>query len=346
VLHTIVCMKVLRIQTYVLVLIFCLTALVTMSLSGIHRQTGQAAIACPEPGPAFGTPAAAASTDSYSDKQWAILKIMAPQAWQVTSGDASVVIAVLDTGIDRGHEDLAGKVIAEVNFADSPVASDIYGHGTHVAGIIAAKANNGFGIAGLAYNCCLMNVKIADEAGRCTASSVAKGIVWAVENGAKVINMSLFITEPSSVLEDAIDYAWSNGAVVVCAAGNHTGTRPVYPAYYTDCLAVAATDTNDCLAPWSGYGEWVDVAAPGVNIYSTLPINDYGYKSGTSMAAAYVSGMAGLLFTVVSDANRNGFVNDEVRAAIENSCDKLDIRGIGTGRVNAFEAVNQLSAPK
>jgi thermitase len=109
---------------------------------------------------------------------------------------------------------------------------------------------------------------------------------------------------------------------------------------------VAATDTNDCVAPWSGYGEWVDVAAPGVNIYSTLPINDYGYKSGTSMAAAYVSGMAGLLFTVVSDANRNGFVNDEVRAVIENSCDKLDIRGIGTGRVNAFEAVNQLSAPK
>lgn len=328
------------------ILAICLLTQLVVTLVDSHHDMGRVAVVYSKPEPVYCEPVTVASNDSYLDEQRVMAEITVPQAWQVTSGDASVVIAVLDTGIDRGHEDLAGKVITEVNFADSPVASDIYGHGTHVAGIIAAKANNGFGIAGLAYNCCLMNVKVADEAGRCTASSVAKGIVWAVENGAKVINISLFINEPSSVLEDAIDYAWSNGAVVVCAAGNHAGTRPAYPAYYTNCLAVAATDANDFVASWSGYGDWVDVVAPGVNIYSTLPVNGYGYKSGTSMAAAYVSGMAGLLFTVVSDANRNGFVNDEVRKAIETNCDELGIKGIGKGRINALEAVTYALSSK
>lgn len=285
-----------------------------------------------------------ALNDSDFNKQWAIPMIGVPEAWQLTSGGASVVVAVLDTGIAKGHEDLVGKVIAEVNLADSPTAYDIFGHGTHIAGIIAANGDNGIGIAGVAPNVRLLSVKVADEGGRCDSSSVAKGIVWAVDHGARVINMSLITTQPSPELQDAVDYAWGKGAVMVAAAGNDLAARMAYPAGCPNCLAVAATDPSDSVAPWSVQGDWVDVAAPGVGIYSTLPFGDYGYKSGTSMAAAYVSGVAALLFSVASDHSGNGLMNDEVRQAIEVSCDELGTGSVGSGRINAFEAVNQLLA--
>jgi thermitase len=283
--------------------------------------------------------------DDYSGRQWAIPKIMAPEAWKVTAGKPDIVIAVLDTGIDKKQKDLAGKVTAEVNFTDSPTTDDVYGHGTHVAGIIAAWAGSGAGVDGLAPNCRLMNVKVADDQGRFDSSVVAKGINWAVDHGANVINMSLVSTEPSPALERAIDYAWDKGVVVVAAAGNLVGNKLVYPAYYSNCIAVAATDSNDCVASWSSKGGWVDVAAPGVDIYSTLPENKYGYKSGTSMAAAHVSGLAGLLFTLESDRNGNGLVNDEVRAAIENGCDGLNIASV-KGRINAYYAVTSALTSK
>ncbi len=279
-----------------------------------------------------------ASTSDYSGRQWAIPKIMAPEAWKLTAGKPSIVIAVLDTGIDKKQKDLVGKVTAEVNFTNSPTTDDIYGHGTHVAGIIAAWAGTGTGVDGLAPDCRLMNVKVADDQGRFDSSVAAKGINWAVDHGANVINMSLVSTEPSLTLERAIDYAWSKGVVIVAAAGNLVGDKIVYPAYYSNCIAVAATDSNDCVASWSSQGSWVDVAAPGVDIYSTLPENEYGYKSGTSMAAAYVSGLAGLLFTLESDKDGNGVINDEVRAAIENGCDGLNIAAV-KGRINAYHAV-------
>jgi thermitase len=207
--------------------------------------------------------------------------------------------------------------VAEVNLTDSPTPSDAYGHGTHIAGIIAASGNNGIGIAGVAPQCRLMNVKVADDKGRCQASAVAEGIIWAVDNGANVINISIELREPSAELEDAVNYAWSQGAVIIAAAGNDGSQSPVYPAYYENCLAVAATKQDGTLAPLSNHGDWVDAAAPGFNIYSTLPQNGYGYKTGTSFATAYVSGLAALLFNVVSDSNGDGRLNDEVRAAIE-----------------------------
>jgi thermitase len=312
---------------------------------GTEAMTGSVAVIASQTEPASYESAIASSNDDYSGRQWAIPKTEVPQAWEVTSGKASVVIAILDTGIDKGHEDLAGKVIAEVNFTDSPTTNDIYGHGTHVAGIIAAAANNGAGIAGVAYDCRLMNVKVADDSGMFYGSVAARGVRWAVEHGADVINMSLFSIQPSQALEEAIDYAWSRGVVVVAAAGNGIGTKPAYPAYYSNCLAVVATDEDDCVASWSSWSDWVDVAAPGVDIYSTLPGNQYGNKSGTSMAAAHVSGLAGLLFALKSDGNSNGFVNDEVRADIEGCCDAVDIGGV-KGRINAFHAVNKALASK
>jgi thermitase len=284
-------------------------------------------------------------SNDNSNRQWAITKIMAPQAWQVTAGEPDILIAVLDTGIDKDQKNLSGKVIAEVNFTDTDTSADVYGHGTHIAGVISAGANNSAGIDGLAPDCRLLNVKVADDQGRFDSKVAARGVVWAVDHGAKVINMSLVTYEPSSALEDAINYAWSRGAVIVAAAGNLAGDKIVYPAYYSRCIAVAATDSNDCVVSWSSQGEWVDVAAPGVDIYSTLPANKYGYKSGTSMAAAHVSGVAGLLFALEEDKDGNGLINDEVRAALENGCDGLDISAL-KGRINAYHAVSSALTSK
>jgi len=283
-----------------------------------------------------------APNDSYFDKQWALGKIQALEAWQVTSGSQDVLIAILDTGIDPNHEDLEGKVVAEVNFTDSPTADDIHGHGTHIAGIIAANSNNGIGITGMAPDAQLMNVKVADDKGRCQPSVVVQGIIWAVNNGASVINISIEIREASPELEDAVNYAWSQGVIIITAAGNDGSQSPIYPAYYENSIAVAATRENDTLAPLSNYGDWVNVAAPGFNIYSTLPDDGYGYKTGTSFAAPYVSGLATLLFSVVTDTNGDGKLNDEVRAVIEAGGQELNIYGVGYGRINAVNSLAEI----
>jgi len=268
--------------------------------------------------------------DSYVSERWGVDKIEAPQAWQITRGDEAVIVAVLDTGIDRDNRDLADMVVAEVNFTDSPTSDDLYGHGTHMAGTIAA----------IAPECRLMNVKVADDRGKCEPSVVARGIVWAVDHGAKVINLSLAMVG-SPELEEAVNYAWSQGAILIAAAGNKGTSVPSYPAYYDNCVAVAGTNENNSLALLSSYGDWVDAAAPGFNIYSELPENQYGYKTGTSAAGAHVSGVAALVFSVAQDNNGNGMTNDEVRWAIEDSCTPIAVDGVGQGLVNAFEAVTK-----
>ena len=268
--------------------------------------------------------------DSYLAERWGITKIEAPQAWQITRGDQLIIVAVLDTGINKDNQNLAERVMADVNFTNSPTGDDLYGHGTHMAGTIAA----------IAPECQLMNVKVADDMGRCEPSVVARGIIWAVDHGAKVINISLAM-QASPDLVEAVNYAWSQGAIIIAAAGNKGGSEPSYPAYYVNCLAVAGTNENNSLALLSSYGDWVDVAAPGFNIYSELPQNQYGYKTGTSAAAAHVSGVAALVLSVAEDSNTNGTVNDEVRWAIENSCTPIDADGVGNGLVNAFQAVTE-----
>jgi thermitase len=280
--------------------------------------------------------------DPYFGQQWGLTKVEAPQAWDVTAGSSSINIAILDTGVDLDHPDLAAKLISNINFTTSATVDDVYGHGTHVAGIAAAITNNGIGVAGLGYTSTIMNVKVLGDSGSGYYSWIVWGIVWAVDNGAEVINMSLGGSSSSSALEEAINYAWSKGVVVVAAAGNSGSTSPSYPAYYTNCIAVAGTDSLDRLAAWSNYGDWVDVAAPGVNIYSTLKDDGYGYKSGTSMASPHVAGLAGLVFTTVSDANCDGNLNDEVRSRIEANCDDIGLSGIGYGRINAAQAVGSV----
>jgi len=268
--------------------------------------------------------------DSCLAERWGVSKIEAPQAWQITRGDESVTVAVLDTGINKDNQNLANRVVTEVNLTDSSTSDDVYGHGTHMAGTVAA----------IAPECRLMNVKVADDRGKCEPSVVARGIVWAVDHGAEVINLSLAMGASSS-LEEAVNYAWSQGTILIAAAGNKGTSEPSYPAYYDNCLAVAGTNENNSLALLSSYGDWVDVAGPGFNIYSELPENQYGYKTGTSAAGAHVSGVAALIFSVAEDTNGNGMVNDEVRWAIENCCTAIGVDGVGQGLVNAFEAVTK-----
>jgi thermitase len=270
--------------------------------------------------------------------QWGLANIHASDAWNITTGSSAVTIAVLDTGIDSSHGDLSGKVTSAVNFSSSSTALDIYGHGTHVAGIAAAATNNSLGVAGLGYNSTLMNVKVMGDDGSGDYAALIQGITWAADHGAKVINMSLGGTSASASLENAINYAWNKGVVVVAAAGNNANSTPFYPAYYSNVIAVAATDQYDQRAVFSNYGDWVDVGAPGRNIYSTIPSNSYQYMSGTSMASPMVAGLSALVMTTISDTNLNGQTNDEARTCILNGAERT-VSGIGSGRINAYNAV-------
>jgi len=286
---------------------------------------------------AFGTP-----NDTYFPTQWGLTQIDAPNAWNVTTSLSDVKIAILDTGVDRNHEDLAIKIAASKNFTKSRTVDDLYGHGTHVAGIAAAVTNNAKGVAGVGYNCRIMNGKVLNDSGVGYNSWIANGITWAANNGAKVINLSLGGSYPSVTLENAVNYAWGKGVVVVAAAGNGGSTAASYPAYYNNCIAVSATDSNDTKASWSNYGSWVDVAAPGVNIFSTLPnhknristILNYGKLSGTSMATPFVAGEAALIWST-----SYGTSNNSVRNRIENTAVNPDGTGSTYGRINAFSAV-------
>ncbi len=265
----------------------------------------------------------------------------------MTSGSAGIKIAILDMGIDQSHEDLAGKIVQNANFSTSNTVDDFYGHGTHVAGTAAAISDNGLGVAGTCPACSLMNVKVLTDNGTGNWADVADGIVWATDNGADVINMSIGDTVESSVIEDAINYAWANGVVVVAAAGNNGQSEPFYPASYENVIAMAATTEDDTKAGFSQFGSWVDVAAPGAGILSTAPDHfsllffvpvSYGTLSGTSMASPHVAGLAGLIWsTGLCGTNDNACVRDRIESRAE------PIAGTGQfwtyGRVNALHSV-------
>ena len=294
--------------------------------------------------------------------QWAWAKVNAYAAWDVTTGSTAVKVAVVDTGIDvgdpnywfpdyTGHEDIVSCQSPIIkSFISGESGNDDFGHGTHVAGTIGACTNNGTGVAGANWAVQLMGVKVLDWSGSGTVSGVSQGIRWSADNGAKVINLSLGGGR-SKTLERAVNYAWNRGAVLACAAGNDGTTQQMYPAAYANCIAVAATDENDVKASFSNHGaDWVDVAAPGVRILSTVQDDFnwcslcylYGYSpyydalSGTSMAAPHVAGLAALIW-----ARGSCTTNACVRGKIESTTDPIS--GTGTywkyGRVNYYNAV-------
>ena len=288
------------------------------------------------------------SSHSGAVSQWAWAKIQAYQAWDVTTGSASAKIAVVDTGIDNANPDLPAVVLQKDFINNDNNAEDDNGHGTHVAGTIGARTNNGSGVAGMNWNVSLMAAKVLNNTGSGAYSAVANGITWAADNGAKVINLSLG-GPASTLLQNAITYAWNKGAVLACAAGNSGSSAKSYPGAYTQCIAVAATDQNDAKASFSNYGnKWVDVAAPGVAILSTTPDTSvylntqYGYYknfdalNGTSMATPHVAGLAGLVW-----AKGACTTNTCVRNKIESTADKISGTGKywAYGRINAYNAV-------
>ncbi|MBJ6363125.1 S8 family peptidase [Paenibacillus sp. GCM10012307] len=232
----------------------------------------------------------------YSQYQWNLPSIETEKGWNVERGTNEIVVAVLDTGVQADHPDLKGQLMEGINIVDKNAKpDDDVGHGTHVSGIIAAVVNNGEGVAGLSWYNKVLPVKVLDASGAGTTYSVAEGIIWATDHGAKVINMSLGNYASAEFLHDAIKYAYDHDVVLVAASGNDNTDRPGYPAAYPEVFAVAATDTNGQRASFSNYGDYIDVAAPGASIASTYPGSQYAALSGTSMASPHVAALAALI---------------------------------------------------
>ncbi|WP_404350974.1 S8 family peptidase [Sutcliffiella horikoshii] len=235
---------------------------------------------------------------------------------------SGVKVAVLDTGIDASHEDL--NVVGGASFvSEEPDAlTDGNGHGTHVAGTIAA-VNNNTGVLGVAYDVDLYAVKVLSGAGSGTLAGIAQGIEWAIDNDMDVINMSLGGSTGSSTLKQASDNAYNRGIVVVAAAGNSGSFFGLintigYPARYDSVIAVGAVDSNNNRASFSSVGSQLEVMAPGVSINSTLPGNQYGELNGTSMASPHVAGAAALLL-----AQNPNLTNVEVRERLRSTATNL-----------------------
>lgn len=274
--------------------------------------------------PNYVTTASFVPNDPYYVYQWHFVKIQMEQAWDISTG-AGVTVAVIDTGIAYENylgfqkaPDLAGTTFTSgYDFVNNDAhPNDDEGHGTHVCGTIAQTTNNGIGVAGIAFNAIIMPVKALDSNGVGYYSWLIDGIIWAVDHGAKIINMSLGGTADSSALEDAVDYAYNNGVALVAAAGNSGTADMDYPARYTHVISVGAIRYDETRSYYSNYGSRLDFVAPGGDItvdqnsdgyadgvlqqtFATGDPTDFAYyfSQGTSMAAPHVSGLAALLYS-------------------------------------------------
>lgn len=261
--------------------------------------------------------------DTRWANQWNLVKIGMPGAWDISKGSAAVTIAILDSGIALSHEDLIGR------YSGSPAADD-YGHGTQVAGIAGAATGNAKGIAGVCQLCTLSSYKVLDSTGSGSDSAVANAIVLAADAGAKVINMSLGAYASSQTTQDAVNYAWGKGAVLVGAAGNDATSTQFYPAAYANVISVGGTDSTDLKTTTTNFGPWVKVVAPGQSIAVPTMAGSYTLASGTSMAAPHVAGLAGLLFSASP-----GITNQQVVSVILAGVDQVS----GGPRINACKAL-------
>jgi subtilisin family serine protease len=292
----------------------------------------------------------AVPNDTNYGSQWHYPKIGLPAAWDVTTGSASVIVAVVDTGVELTDPELDSKITSGANagydFANSDTdPTDDHGHGTHVAGTIAAETNNATGVAGVCWACKIMPVKVLDNTGNGSTLDVAAGIDWARTHGAKVVNLSLGSLQSSVTLQTAVNNASNAGLVVVGAAGNNAGNADtsddtvMFPGAYPNAIGVGATDSSDVRASFSNYGPELDVMAPGVSILSTVMGAGYGSWSGTSMATPHVSGAAALLASAgITDPAT-------IRARLTSTAADLGAPGFdnlyGYGRINVNYALDQ-----
>ena len=309
--------------------------------------------------------------DPQFASQWGLTSINCPPAWDITTGDPGVTVAVVDTGVDLTHPELAALLLAGQDLVDFPVGStpqpgwvfegdytgvdadptDEVGHGTHVAGTICCASNNAVGVAGVSWNVRLMPVRVLARArevatgrisGLGSAANIAAGIRWAVDHGARIISMSLGGYGDTTVEREAVAYAVSHNVVVVAAMGNDNTTNPSYPAAYPGVIAVAATDSADRRASFSNRGPHCAVSAPGVGVLSTFMGGGYATMSGTSMATPHVSGVAALILSRNSSltADRVGnIIRTTARALRDNPTDPVPNDSYGSGLVQADAAV-------
>jgi len=315
-------------------------------------------------------PTDTAPNDPHFSDQWGLAQIEGPAAWDVSTGSSAVPIAIVDSGIEATHPDLAGQMWVNpgeiagngldddnngyiddvtgwdfVNADNDP--ADDHGHGTQVAGVAAAGTDNGQGIAGVCWHCKLMPVKVMQASGVANYSDIAAGVLYAAQKGAKVINISLGGYSNSAALQAAVQTATETyGSLVIAGAGNDNLSTPFYPAAYESVLAVAGTDQSDAKAGLSNYGDWIGIAAPAVMITTTFQGGDYGAVDGTSYAAPFVAGVAGLL----RSQNLTWSANT-AQAQILHTADEIDSLNpgyeglLGTGRVNANSALNTSAQP-
>ena len=288
--------------------------------------------------------------DPLLSQQWWLSKVKAQMGWAQTPGSSEVVIAVIDSGVDYTHVDLGGgKSLTDkdkdyVNNDDD--AQDDNGHGTHVAGIAAAKMNNGQGIAGICPNCRILPVKTQGAGGQGSFGDVSAAIRYSADAGASVINMSLGAQVCTAELAEAVNYAYDKGVVMVAAAGNACPVRVAlgvesfdvnYPARFGRVIAVGATTPSDQRANFSSFGPELDIAAPGTSILSTYPNNGYKRLDGTSMASPIVAGASGLLLSKDSS-----LTPAQVQQILETSAD--DIAGTGWDETTGWGRLNLQSA--
>ena len=289
-------------------------------------------------------------SDQRSKDQQGLAVANLAKAWDITFGDPKVIIAVIDTGIDLGHPDLKNKLVPGYNIitqGKTPPKDD-NGHGTHASGIAGAETNNKIGIAGTAPNCKIMPIKALDAKGSGDIYNVALGVIWAVDHGARVLNMSLGGPN-NETLKRAIEYALAKNVVVVTAMGNDGKNVKAYPAAFPGVISVGSIDFNRSRSDFSNYGDWITVTAPGSQIMSTMPTykttmtefekeEGYDYLDGTSMACPIVAGIAALVLS------RNpGYTPAEVKERIQSTASDAGKKGYdneyGYGIVNAAKAV-------
>lgn len=285
--------------------------------------------------------------DPKRGQQYALDVVNANEAWGISMGKASVTIAIVDSGVDLDHPDLKAKLVKPKSTVDASAKDDM-GHGTHVAGIAAAITNNNEGIAGLAANAKIMPVRVLGGPSGGSAATVAEGVIYAADNGADVINMSLGFYDKPEVLEKAVQYALAKNVVIVATMGNNNIERRRYPAAFDGVIAVGSTDKADKKSQFSNFGDWISVSAPGSDIMSTFPTYPvsiggtagYASLSGTSMAAPLVAGLAGLV-----RSQHPGMAPAQVKALIEKTSVDLGDKGFdkvfGHGRIDAFQAISK-----
>lgn len=274
--------------------------------------------------------------DQYYTNQWHLPMISAPEAWDTCAGSSQVVIAILDTGVDVKHPDLIPKLVPGWNMYDNNSnANDVQGHGTRCAGLAAACGNNRIGVASPAFNCRLMPIRVTDAYGNAYTSLMAKGLIWAADNGARIANLSFRVSHLTTVWAGA-DYFRSKGGLVFVAAGNDH--QDLAARDVPSIITVSGTDSTDRLASFSNYGAMIDISAPASGMYTTKRGSKYNAESGTSFAAPTAASVAALIMSV-----NPALTPDQVEAILKQSADDRGAAGwdpsFGWGRVNAARAV-------